>query len=55
MNFILFVVMTAGNGNHPVIQTQNFKTEVACLQSIQKIIDVEKKMYLNVKAFCIKD
>jgi hypothetical protein len=55
MTFILFLIITSSRNVPTVVQTQNFRTEMACLKAIEKIIDTEKKNDFSVTAFCIKD
>jgi hypothetical protein len=56
MSYILFLVLKFGiHDNNVVIKTQRFKTEVGCLQTIDKMIDIEKKLSARIYAFCMKD
>lgn len=55
MSYILFLVLKSGIHDNVVIKTQKFKTEVGCLQTIDKMIDIEKKLNARIYAFCMKD
>lgn len=54
MNYILFVILVT-TANRPTMTTQSFNNEVNCLQAISKLIDVEKKLPVTIKAFCVKE
>ena len=54
MGYILFVIITTA-GRGVVFQTQNLKTEIGCLQAVEKTITAQKKLGIDVVAFCIKD
>ena len=54
MTYILFLIVV-GNAYRPAVAIQNFKTEMGCVQAIEKLISVEKKSGVSINAFCVKD
>lgn len=55
MSHVLILIILGG-GERPSVISQNFKTEIGCLQAIEKSINFEKKPGINaVHAFCVKD
>jgi hypothetical protein len=54
MNYVLFLIVV-GTAYKPVVTVKSFKSEVGCLQAIEKLINVEKKAGVNINAFCVKD
>lgn len=53
--YILFMISFIG-GDAKWIKTKEFSSEINCLQTINKIIEVESKQKYNIpiKAFCVK-
>ena len=53
MNYVLLIIIKCGN--MVTFQSQNFKTEISCLQAIEKTVSIEKKLHVHTTAFCVKD
>ena len=50
--YILFVVLITGSV--PVdLKTQEFESAVSCMQSIQKLVEMETRL-IKIKAVCVK-
>lgn len=54
MNYILFLIVV-GAANRPAVAIQNFKTEIGCMQAIEKLVNIEKKAGVHINAFCVRD
>jgi hypothetical protein len=53
---LFFLIMTNAyiSNQRITMSTQEFNSEVNCLQALNKLIEMESKSQIRVKAFCVK-
>jgi len=53
--YLLFLIVTNFAGNSISTSTSKFNSESNCLQAISKILEMESKIGIRIRARCVKE